>query len=118
MRTGFEGPIERVVSDVHEAIALARALADNDRLPQNVTDDATKIMLTLKDVPTDMDALSSYMTAQDRHLNDMADESIRMAQEVTTLMEENAQLTAKQTAERYVERDVSAAPTKDDATAA
>jgi hypothetical protein len=117
MLTGFEGPAERAASLVHEAIALAHGMARNEKLSTNVRDDATKIALLLKQVPDDVSALADYMRAQDHDLNGVLDSNLRMAREITTLMTENESFRT-QTADRYVERDMTAAPTKDDATAA
>jgi hypothetical protein len=116
MRTGFEGPAERACNLVHEAIALAHSMAMNDKLSSNVRDDATNIALLLREVPADVDALADYMRAQDHDLNGVLDSNHRMAREITELRREAE--AAQQTAARYVEREVPAAPTNDDATAA
>jgi hypothetical protein len=118
MLTGYEGAAERVAHCALSAHRLALQIARNVDLPVELRDEVTKVALLVSEIPADVAQLADYITAQDEDMHSLRDSGLRMAQQITALMQENAALTARQTADRYVERDMTAAPTKDDATAA
>jgi hypothetical protein len=116
MLTGYEGCAERVAHCALSAHRLSLSLARHTDMPAELRDEVTKIALLVSEIPADVAQLADYITAQDEDMHSLRDSGLRMAQQITALMQENDAL--RTTAERYVERDVSAAPTKDDATAA
>jgi hypothetical protein len=87
-------PYIRIRASAIGAGNLARQMAQNERAPEWVRNEATKILLLMSDVPYDIDAVKDLVDCYQRDMLEMCEEGIQMARENTAL---RAQLEGRST---------------------